>query len=162
MTNENWDRLKPLFANAIDLGTAERSGFVADVLNRDEQLGRQLKSLVGAYERDDFVIDRLAVPLQALRAGDVPLFSAGEVVLGRFTIVRLIGSGGMGDVYEARDGQLGRIALKAIRSCLTGDPAVLDASGARCSLPAKSAVITSAGSTSCSLCQKERGRFPRS
>jgi len=126
MTNENWDRLKPLFANAIDLGTAERSGFVADVLNRDEQLGRQLKSLVGAYERDDFVIDRLAVPLQALRAGDVPLFSAGEVVLGRFTIVRLIGSGGMGDVYEARDGQLGRIALKAIRSCLTGDPAVLD------------------------------------
>ena len=43
-------------------------------------------------------------------------FQPGETVLGRFRIVRLLGKGGMGEVFEADDLQLGRIALKAIRS----------------------------------------------
>jgi serine/threonine protein kinase len=45
----------------------------------------------------------------------VPRFKSGELVLGRFRIIRLIGKGGMGEVYEAEDLQLGTIALKTIR-----------------------------------------------
>ena len=44
----------------------------------------------------------------------------GETLLGRFKIVRRVGRGGMGEVYEAEDLELGRIALKTIRQNLAG------------------------------------------
>jgi hypothetical protein len=55
------------------------------------------------------------VNLGSVNNDDVSLFSASEVVLERFTIIRLVGSGGMGDVNEAEDRELGPVALKTIR-----------------------------------------------
>jgi serine/threonine-protein kinase len=49
--------------------------------------------------------------------------SPGQVLLGRYTIEKELGHGGMGAVYLARDAQLGeRVALKVISSALAGDP----------------------------------------
>ncbi|MEE8523819.1 MAG: tetratricopeptide repeat protein [Thermoanaerobaculia bacterium] len=45
-----------------------------------------------------------------------PLFTAGEIVAGRYRILRFIARGGAGEVYEAEDRELeSRVALKAIR-----------------------------------------------
>ncbi len=50
------------------------------------------------------------------------LFVPGELLLERFRIVRLIGRGGMGEVYEAEDLEVGwRVALKTIRGEITGN-----------------------------------------
>ena len=54
------------------------------------------------------------------------LFPPGTVLGSRYQILRVLGEGGMGAVYQARDQELDRIiALKVIRPELAGNPAIL-------------------------------------
>ena len=54
-------------------------------------------------------------------------FRAGTLLLGRFRIVRLLGAGGMGEVYEAEDQELReQIALKTIRLRHSQDLSMID------------------------------------
>jgi tetratricopeptide (TPR) repeat protein/tRNA A-37 threonylcarbamoyl transferase component Bud32 len=57
-------------------------------------------------------------------AGGVPLLQAGQTFAGRYTIIRLLGAGGMAAVYQAWDESLGAaVALKLIRIDPTMQPA---------------------------------------
>src|SRR5579864_473407 len=56
----------------------------------------------------------------------VPLFEAGDLLGGRYEILQLLGEGGMGAVYKARDRELDRpVALKLIRPELAASSAML-------------------------------------
>jgi serine/threonine protein kinase len=122
MTENNWEQLKPLFIEAIALSAADRPAYIAKIDRHNQQLGHQLASLLQRYEQKTFFIDKPIGSVVNLQPHHIPLLSQGEVLLDRFTLVRLLGSGGMGDVYEAQDSQLGRIALKTIRPDLADDP----------------------------------------
>lgn len=51
----------------------------------------------------------------------------GQIVAGRFRILRFINSGGMGEVFEAWDSELGdRVALKTIRPEIASFPSAID------------------------------------
>jgi serine/threonine protein kinase/tetratricopeptide (TPR) repeat protein len=55
-----------------------------------------------------------------------PVLQTGDVLGGRYEILQLLGEGGMGAVYKARDRELDRfVALKLIRPELAANPSIL-------------------------------------
>lgn len=65
-------------------------------------------------------------PSQTGSYASAAVFQIGEVVGGRYEILDLLGEGGMGAVYKARDRELDRfVALKVIRPELASNPSIL-------------------------------------
>ena len=122
MTPELWQRLKPLYKAALETPGEERAKFVAQVCQNDRELRNELESLLEANDEGTGALDAPFIRLGELLAGHERVFADGELIEGRFQIVRHLGAGGMGEVYEAIDLQLGRIALKTIRPGVMADP----------------------------------------
>jgi Flp pilus assembly protein TadD len=115
MTPELWQRLKPIFHAALEKGTQNRASFIDAACDGDLELKMHLKQLLDAEQQDTGSLDAPLAHLNGFLNDSGVRFQPGELVLGRFRIIRPIGKGGMGEVYEAEDLQLGTIALKTIR-----------------------------------------------
>ncbi|QDU38512.1 Serine/threonine-protein kinase PknH [Maioricimonas rarisocia] len=105
--------MHPVLRQIVDLGIVRQSD-LADVAERADtptsSLELQLDSLVGAGS---------LTPLQARRIVDR---GPKSLVLGNYVIRDRVGSGGMGDVYEAIHQRLNRrVALKVLKPELTRD-----------------------------------------
>jgi eukaryotic-like serine/threonine-protein kinase len=60
-------------------------------------------------------------------SGDQPILQPGTILGRRYEILKLLGQGGMGAVYHARDREVNRmVALKVIRPEMAGNPAILE------------------------------------
>ena len=120
ITPERWARVKQIFEDALEREPEQRLVFVAEAAGGDEALRRQVEHLLAADERAQDFLEQpvMRLPKQAGEsAPSLLVFAAGDVLSERFRIIGHLASGGMGEVYRARDLRLERdVAIKVVRS----------------------------------------------
>lgn len=106
---EDWRRVKAILADALELAPERRSTFLRQACGGDAALRREVGSLLAAYGDTS----SLEAPVKAsLAAAGAPAST-----LGPYRIVRRLGRGGTGEVFEAvQESPLRRtVALKLLR-----------------------------------------------
>jgi len=122
MSTERWQQLERIFADGRQLPVEARAEFVARACGADETLQREVLSLLAADEAPN---EFLAKPALSRLAQSVA--SAGWTLepgerIGAYTILQLLGAGGAGEVWRARDDRLGReVAIKIMLPHFSND-----------------------------------------
>jgi tetratricopeptide (TPR) repeat protein len=114
MTTKHQTRVPELFAEALDLDPDDREAFLQQACAGDEDLYREVKSLLREYSPVDHFLEHSALSLatRAISREVTPLLPGTR--LGRYEIIRELGSGGMGDVFHARDDIGLEVAIKVL------------------------------------------------
>ena len=131
-----WRRVDQVLQAALLRPANERDTFLRDACAGDTALEHEVRSLLAADEQAGSFLDDPAIHAAARvladdqRAGDsyqtdlltVRMALSPGSRLGPYEISAQIGAGGMGEVYRARDTELGRdVALKILPEEFAGD-----------------------------------------
>lgn len=111
-----WDKVKQIAGEAMEREPSEVAAFLDAACAGNVELRREVEKLVEAgKEAAGEFLDPATVDLDAAKEVVGPEHLVGQVI-GRYKVRRLIGSGGMGAVYEAVQDQPRRVvALKVMR-----------------------------------------------
>jgi serine/threonine protein kinase len=122
MTPERWRQVEAIVHAALARRESERMAFLADACAGDEALRLEVESLLTQQaSADRFLKDQAIVAAaQMLSESETSVLTGRR--LGAYEVQARLGAGGMGEVYRARDTQLGRdVAIKILPSLFTRD-----------------------------------------
>src|SRR5438034_8420542 len=121
MNPDRWRHVADLYEAALEREPAARGAFLAEACREDADLRREVESLL-AQEDTPLVVDHEMLAVAAAVLEGTSRLEPGAD-LGQYRVEALLGAGGMGEVYRARDTKLNRdIALKVLPESLTHDP----------------------------------------
>ena len=117
MTAERWAQIRRLYDAALEQPAAERGAFVRGQVNGDADLGQEALAMLRNSSEDGGLLDISLFGQRWIRpAAFAQMLRLGQTLAGRYRILRPIGAGGMGEVYEAEDLELeAHVAVKTMR-----------------------------------------------
>ena len=126
MTPERYEAIRRIFVGATALSPDRRAAYLASACGEDAALRAEVEALLDQDSRHESFLESPALADGIDIRGLQPSAPLGDQTrIGSYEIVRVLGQGGMGVVYEARQDHPQRaVALKVIRPELTS-PALL-------------------------------------
>jgi Tol biopolymer transport system component len=121
MEADGWRRVEELYFAALERPEAERAAFLRDACAGDAGLLHEVESLLAQNASGEGFLDRGPLVPPTMVAS--PARSVRGRRLGAYDIGDVLGAGGMGEVYRARDAKLRRdVAIKILPPAFTLDP----------------------------------------
>ena len=124
MDSERWSEINRLYHSALELDQGARALFLERACAGDDSLEQAVRSLLDHSDDTGTFLEKPAMEVAAKAlalsadAGEIGAAVARPLPLaiGRYVVIRLLGEGGMGTVYEAEQDQPRRsVALKVIK-----------------------------------------------
>jgi hypothetical protein len=118
MTPERWRQVTEVFHAALPCDASARSKYLDQACAGDPTLREEVDAMLAAHSAGA-QFGEMPVNVSTVH---MPRLASGAMI-GTCRIDRLIGTGGMGEVYRARDTKLGRdVAIKILPSSFASDP----------------------------------------
>ena len=123
MTPDRWQQVSRIYYEALARDSDERASFLREACRDDDALRQEVESLLAQPASTENFLGEPAVAMAPELMDDPAEPTLTGRRLGVYQILDLLGAGGMGEVYRARDTRLGRdVAVKVLPRLFSADP----------------------------------------
>src|SRR5204862_2625630 len=122
MTPQRFQQISQIYHATLEREPEQREAFLQQSCGGDPDLRHEVESLLASEESAEAFFSSKGMKEKAKRLGGKPSQSLVGRTLDNYQVLSLLGVGGMGEVYRARDTKLGReVAIKVLPESFSKD-----------------------------------------